>query len=74
MTRGTGNQIVNARTSGLENAIECLDQKDARVILCHDTHQRTADHLGGLVDALLNRGFGFSTLEATRQDADSKLL
>lgn len=47
------------------NAISAVDQKNARVIVCHDIHQRTADHLGSLVEALSTRGFVFSSLEAT---------
>ena len=44
------------------NAVESVDRKNARVILCHDTHLRTAEYLNSLISALSNRGFAFSNL------------
>jgi peptidoglycan/xylan/chitin deacetylase (PgdA/CDA1 family) len=56
------------------NAISGVDHRNARVIVCHDTHQRTVDHLGSLIEELSTRGFGFSTLGATRLGVGSREL
>jgi peptidoglycan/xylan/chitin deacetylase (PgdA/CDA1 family) len=32
------------------------------IILCHDTHQQTADSVGAICDGLMERGFSFATL------------
>ncbi len=54
------------------NAISAVDQRSAHVIVCHDTHQRTVEHLGSLIEELSTRGFDFSSLGATRLGVTSR--
>jgi len=61
-----------ARNQWVTNAILDVDRRNTRVLVCHDTHQQTADHLSTLIEELSVRGFDFSSLEATRLDADSR--
>jgi peptidoglycan/xylan/chitin deacetylase (PgdA/CDA1 family) len=53
------------------NAISAVDERNAGVIVCHDIHQRTVEHLDSLIEALSTRGFRFSRLGATQLDVDS---
>jgi peptidoglycan/xylan/chitin deacetylase (PgdA/CDA1 family) len=46
------------------NAISAVDQRNARIIVCHDIHQRTVEHLESLIKELFTRGFDFSSLRA----------
>jgi peptidoglycan/xylan/chitin deacetylase (PgdA/CDA1 family) len=42
--------------------IEAVKARDARVVVCHDTHRATALQLRALVDALAKDGHDFATL------------
>jgi peptidoglycan/xylan/chitin deacetylase (PgdA/CDA1 family) len=56
-----------------KDAIAAVEQNAATLIVCHDTHERTALHLGALVADLATRGYRFATLGAPQEDADSRL-
>lgn len=44
------------------NALAAVKTRDARLIVCHDTHRHTADHLPQLLDELTSDGYMFDSL------------
>lgn len=44
------------------NALAAVKTHDARLIVCHDTHRHTADHLPQLLDELTSDGYTFDSL------------
>jgi peptidoglycan-N-acetylglucosamine deacetylase len=56
----------------VERAITGVRNRNARLILCHDIHKKTADNLERLLQRLLVAGYRFATLEEAEGIVDSR--